>query len=103
MILNGGHFAQMLSLYAAGATRKYPLGSGECWKRAKAAKKALKHLPLKYVEGKLYHPELMGADGSGPHGFCIIEADEGVVVVDPMVGELLINGGGDPMEFIWEY
>ena len=95
--------ATTLSTYAAGLTaKKYPLGSGECWKRAKATVKALNHLPLHYVKGLLHHPTEMDETGQGDHGFCVIDADGEYLIIDPMIGEYLATKGGID-EFIWEF
>ena len=103
--LGGDHLAQMLSIWAAGLTAAdYPLGSGECWDRAKAVIKHLDHLPLQYVEGILHHSgNAMGDKGSGPHAFCLLQVDdEPALIVDAMIGEYLVEVGGDASEFTWE-
>ena len=103
--LSGDHLALLLSTWAAGLTRAdYPLGSGECYNRARAVITELDHLPLQYVEGVLHHcGDAMGDKGSGVHAFCLLQADgEMPLVVDPMVGEYLVTVGGDASEFTWE-
>ena len=103
VIIDGSHLSPMLSAWAAGLTAaKYPLGSGECWDRAKAAAEHLDHLPLRYVEGWLHHPTAMGETGSGQHGFLLLGEGEELLVVDPMVGEYLVSYGEDREAFSWE-
>ena len=103
--LSGDHLARLLSIWAAGLTHAdYPLGSGECWDRARAVIEHLDHLPLQYVEGVLHHSgDAMGDEGSGAHAFCLLQVDDEMpLVLDPMVGEYLVTVGGDASEFTWE-
>lgn len=102
--IKGERYAPSLSAFAAGATQAdYPLGSGECWDRARATLQVLDHMPLEYCTGTLHSPVGMEPTGSGPHGFCILrEQGEVVLIVDPMVGEMAILGYCDPFDLRWE-
>ena len=104
VVVTGERFAAVLSAFAGGATLDdYPLGSGECWARARATLQVLDHMPLEYVEGVLHSPVGMEPDGYGPHGFCVLrDQGEVVLIVDAMIGEMTVAGLCDPLDITWE-
>ena len=92
----------LLSGYLAGLTADY--GLGRCFERAQAALElAPEHLQerLTYVEGILHNGVGFEPDVSGEHGWLLLEVEDGYSVIDPTVGDYILDGG-IPSDLRWE-
>ena len=92
----------LLSGYLAGLTADY--GLGRCFERAQAALElAPEHLQerLTYVEGILHNGVGFEPDVSGAHGWLLLEVEDGYSVIDPTVGDYILDGG-IPSDLRWE-
>jgi hypothetical protein len=92
----------LLSGYLAGLTADY--GFGRCFERAQAALElAPEHLQerLTYVEGILHNGAGFEPDVSGAHGWLMLEVEDGYSVIDPTVGDYILDGG-IPSDLRWE-
>ena len=92
----------LLSGYLAGLTADY--GFGRCFERAQAALElAPEHLQerLTYVEGILHNGVGFEPDVSGEHGWLLLEVEDGYSVIDPTVGDYILDGG-IPSDLRWE-
>ena len=92
----------LLSGYLAGLTADY--GFGRCFERAQAALElAPEHLQerLTYVEGILHNGVGFEPDVSGEHGWLLLEVEDGYSVIDPTIGDYILDGG-IPSDLLWE-
>ena len=92
----------LLSGYLAGLTADY--GFGRCFERAQAALElAPEHLQerLTYVEGILHNGVGFEPDVSGAHGWLLLEVEDGYSVIDPTIGDYILDGG-IPSDLRWE-